>query len=66
VCFCPKEELSQPIYKKKGWPTNVGGKGKKPKRVVATKKEDFFSEFDGEKGNNLKWIDFEVGTLIEI
>jgi hypothetical protein len=63
--FCPKEEFSQPISKKKGRPTNVRGKGKKPKRV-ATKKEDFFSEFDGEKGNGLKWKDFEVGTLIEI
>ncbi len=29
--FCPKEEFSQPISKKRGWSTNVGGKWRKPK-----------------------------------
>ncbi len=48
VCFCLKKEFSQPISKKKGRPTNVGGKGKKPKRV-ATKNEIFFAKSNEEK-----------------
>ncbi len=34
-----EEEFNQPTPKKKGWPTNVGGKRNTPKKV-ATKKED--------------------------
>jgi hypothetical protein len=33
---------------------------------VVTKKEDFFSKSDEEKGNGVKWKDFEVENLIEI
>lgn len=35
-----EEELNQPTPKKRGWPMNLGGKRKTPKKVP-TKKEDF-------------------------
>jgi hypothetical protein len=35
-----EEEFNQPTWKKWGWPMNVGGKRKTPKKV-ATRKEDF-------------------------
>jgi len=63
--LCLKKEFSQPISKKKEQPTNVSGKGKKPKRV-ATKNEFFFAKYNEEKNNGVKWKDFEVYTLIEI
>jgi hypothetical protein len=43
----------------------VGNKGKKPKSV-ATKKEELFSKFNEEKGNDVKCKIFEVDTLIPI
>jgi hypothetical protein len=43
----------------------VDCKIKRTKRVVV-KKEDFFSNFDKEKGNGAKWKHFEVGILIMI
>jgi hypothetical protein len=43
----------------------VDCKIKGTKRVIV-KKEDFFSKFDKEKGNDVKWKHFEVGILIVI
>ncbi len=60
-----KINIGQPTAKKKGRLTNVGGKGKKPK-TMASKKQFCFSKSNEEKGNGVRWKDFELDTLFVI
>ncbi len=67
ILWTKQEKLgrfNQPTSKK-GWPTNESDKWNKQNKM-ATKKEDYFLEFNEKKGNDVKWNFFEVDILIAI